>query len=973
MIEVEAPDGTVVEFPQGTPPDVMTRAMQQRFGSPAQQAIAASAGLSQPPTPQSVAAAAASPAPPAERTWGDTAAGVAAQTMRGARRGVANIAGLPVDIVNAVMGFAGAPVSPTPFGGSRSIDAALGAPAQVAAAGLNAAGVPASAEIAPPANAAERVMGRIGEEVGAAVIPAGAALRAGGAGVQAVRAAGPTQTGLAQLFSAPVEAARTIGRGMAESAAVNPTRFATNEAAAAIAAGTGAGLVNELTGASTARERTTGQNLGDMAGAIGGVGALAAGRGLVGGAGSIAGALTGSPRFADEIVKANVADELLRHAATPPGPNGIIDSTPLVDAIMGGRRVGQSIPGFQETLGDRTGNAGLQALEFNTAGQRPGAFNARATANTQAVDAAMRPIEPQTPASALREEMLVERNRRLSDAEIQRLNAQDAFGDASQRVQPTMTGEARGADIRGALADAQTAARTQVDEAYRPINEADAPVDIGPLAQRFGELQQQTPLATQPAIPDAATVPQRLIPEGADSAQVPLREVMATRSALTSAERGAAATPGQEQAARLAGDFRGATDDFLDNAMPAELADQYRAANTARRDVADRFERPGDAVADVLRTRPGGDFATPDSGVARRFVQSDQQRISDFQALMREAGDNPRVVPAVRDEILQAVQSRRLLENPRQLEAYLGQYKTLLSDQRFADVRQELSTAAGLRRALDDATGAETRVQRQLGTDERPGSSPVGQFLRFGNERQAEAMRTVMASPNPAQAIDDVLRFVNDDPKAVDGARRAFWDAMQERSRRAGQTTQGADGTQPWMPERLHRFINDPANAAVAERLWRDNPEHLARIRELADVLRQTDTRQRGRAAGTSGTGQIMNQSIMPSTETLASRSFAIQRGVVGVPFTATTIGAVIARKAVARQQTQLFQTMIDEALMNPDWAAALLRENNPANRAALARSAKGWMGNQASTLAEILGPENETNDAIMRGSNVNR
>lgn len=33
MIEIEAPDGSIVEFPPGTPDDVMTKAMQQAFGS----------------------------------------------------------------------------------------------------------------------------------------------------------------------------------------------------------------------------------------------------------------------------------------------------------------------------------------------------------------------------------------------------------------------------------------------------------------------------------------------------------------------------------------------------------------------------------------------------------------------------------------------------------------------------------------------------------------------------------------------------------------------------------------------------------------------------------------------------------------------------------------------------------------------------------------------------------------------------
>jgi hypothetical protein len=952
MIEVEAPDGSIVEFPTGTPPDVMSRAMQQRFGappSPAQQAIAAGNMLSQPPTPQSVAEAAMRPPAPPEKTWGETAVGVAAQGMRGARRGVANLAGLPVDALNAIMRFAGAPVSQTPVGGSRFLDQTLGLPNQALAAGLNAVGVPASPEVSAPSGPLERIAGRVGEEFGAAALPAGAMIAAGRGGIEAARQMSP----LARYFVEP--------------AALAPGRFAAGEATAATAAGLGAGVVNEFTGAATARDRTAGQNLGDFLGAVGGVGTLAAGRAVAGGLGSILGALTGNPRYADDVVRTNVADRLLEASGTPPGAGGVVDSQPLVQAIMAGRRVGDSIPGFRETLGDRTGNPGLQVLEYNAAGARPGAFAQRSADNAQAVEQAFTPVQPQTPPGALRSEMALERDRRLMDAETMRLNAQGAFDDAAQTVQPTMTGEGRGADIRGALSDTYDTAQAGVREQFRPIDEAAVPADAAPLARRFDDLEQQTPLALRPELPAAAGVPRQLVPEGADAAPVPLREIMAVRSSLTGAERAARATPGQEQAARLAGAFRGATDEFLETAMPPELAGQYRAANAARLDVADRFERPGDAIADVLRTRPGGDFATPDSSVARRFVQSDNQRISDFQALMREAGDDTRVVPAVRDEILSQVQSRRLLENPRQLEAYLGQYKTILSDPRFNDVRQELTTAAGLRRSLDDAAGAETRTQRQLGTPEREtGTSPVGRYLRYGQERSADAMRTVLSDADPAKAIDDVLRFVNDDPKAVDGARRAFWEIMEQRGRRAGETTRQGD-TQPWMPDRLSRFLADPVNSAVAERLWRDNPEHLARIRELADTLRQTDTRSRGRAPNTSGTAQIANDSIMPSTETIASRAFAVQRGVVGVPFTALNIGAIIARKAVSRQQKALFDRVLDEALVNPDWAAQLLRENNPANRAALARSAKSWLGNQTSTLVEMVNDRDETNDAVMR------
>jgi Pyridoxamine 5'-phosphate oxidase len=74
----------------------------------------------------------------------------------------------------------------------------------------------------------------------------------------------------------------------------------------------------------------------------------------------------------------------------------------------------------------------------------------------------------------------------------------------------------------------------------------------------------------------------------------------------------------------------------------------------------------------------------------------------------------------------------------------------------------------------------------------------------------------------------------------------------------------------------------------------------------------------------------------------------------------------------VRRAQSEGIQRLLDDALLNPDTAALLLKENNPANRAALARRAKIWMGNEASTLIDILDeqPDDDLKGMIMRDRN---
>lgn len=174
-------------------------------------------------------------------------------------------------------------------------------------------------------------------------------------------------------------------------------------------------------------------------------------------------------------------------------------------------------------------------------------------------------------------------------------------------------------------------------------------------------------------------------------------------------------------------------------------------------------------------------------------------------------------------------------------------------------------------------------------------------------------------------------------------------------------------GKRQWRGDWLKSWLEKPSTSAVAERLYRDKPEDLEKLRALADVLDNADLRTRGKASGTSGTGQGFNQVLSP--ETLQSRMYAWMRGQVSGTYLATSIAAVIARRAIRNARGDAIERMTDKALLNPDFAMKLPKDNNPANRAALARKAKGWLGNEASTFVNLLNEDDdETNRAIMEG-----
>lgn len=109
MIEVEMPDGTIAEFPDGTSQDVMRSALQKRFGAP--QAL--------PPSPEQ----------PSEPTAWDTAKDIGGAFAAGAARGAADLVGLPGTISdftnNALSRAFGLPQLPqSPLSGNTAREAA---------------------------------------------------------------------------------------------------------------------------------------------------------------------------------------------------------------------------------------------------------------------------------------------------------------------------------------------------------------------------------------------------------------------------------------------------------------------------------------------------------------------------------------------------------------------------------------------------------------------------------------------------------------------------------------------------------------------------------------------------------------------------------------------------------------------------------------------------------------------------------
>lgn len=783
-----------------------------------------------------------------------------------------------------------------------------------------------------------RIAGRAANEIGAALIPAGGALAAAGRmGVQGARNMG-----------GPVG-------DIVESAAVNPTNFATKELAVSGGAGAGAGVAREMASDGDPSTVTPGEAAADILGALfGGV----ATQGTIIGAGAardFAGAVTG--RGGSDMVKQVVANEIGTAAGAPEVRPGVTDTSGLATLLSGAKRVGDTIPGFIESTGDVLKNAGVQALEYGRqSGPNAGLYSQRRSQNVEAVDTAIEGMAPDATPGAFREPLAANRDAALAESSDTATAAQEAFEVAAQRMEASMSGEARGQTIRGALDEAKVAARAVEREAWSAVS---GEVDPAPLVQAFEDVTNRLPIADGDlvsTINNQLSTPARIV-ERAKGGLVDLEEITSLRSSLSEAWRVASAN-GQDNQARIIKQYLDTVDGFLDE-IP-RLAEPLKAARQTSKDLNDRFTRRGTPVADALATRPSGGPVAPDSSVAGKFVQPDEGQASNVNRLLRETAsvsDNAILDPtdaknALADEIKAGAQP--FLNKPDRLEGYLKQYDSVFA--KFPELKAELGSVANLRRAADEAMGNKAATEARLGAPGKPGSSAVAKYLQYGDERAVDAMAGVVNAKDPKAAIDELLSFAGTDPQTIEGARSAFWQLMRRDAKSSGATTKTAAGEQPWRPASLYNFLTDPKRAVVAERLYADNPEHLANLRGIAEELRGVDLRTSAKAPNTSGTPQsLQGNAILPSTETLASRSFAIQRGQVGLAYTGVSLASVMAKRAQMIGKGKEYQTLLDKALLDPKVAEFLMTEYNPANAAAMARTAKSFLGVRSAWVDEAL------------------
>lgn len=850
-----------------------------------------------------------------------TVSGALASGADGFRQGVSGLLGMPVDA------FLGAAAGAASFATGREVRPAVTMSGLIDGA-LRLGGLIPDYQ---PRNGLERVVNRTGEELGGVLPTLGVPL------VAAARAplAAAGRTVPAGGFSG---GGRTVAETLSAPYLANPGGYVGREVGYGAAAGLGAGAAREVVGPDAGLAT-------DIVGSLGGTAgygmATGLGRALLDAGMTLFGSNAMKVRGAEEVVADRLmgqSEDMQTRAAT----GQPLDTGPLAERIRTPTAAEELVPGFRSNLGDRSGDVGLMTFTGNVDARSAAAANIRADRNARAVGEVFDGIAPGDP-SRFRGDLAAGVDARVSDAQTRALEAQRTMDAAVAGVQPVMPGAAaRGSMMRDSLQTARDVLAADISRQFEDIVNRAPDVAQDDLRVAVDDVRRGlTPTEVRRAAPSAeiadigaASPPAGPMPTDVErlaawldarDATVPARNVMSANSAIKQDTRTARAA-GQGLEARVKGQYSSALDDELLAAMGDDLAAEYGAAQARRRDMGDRFDRAGTATERVLRSDGASGYRLNDAAVPTAFFVDDAGRTGDFKAFMRETAGDPLAREAMADTILADVQSRKLLDNPEQLQRYMDQRSIVLSE--FPDLRTRLQEAGA-----DITTGRETQrasaeLEKNLTT---PGRSPEASFLKYGPGQEDRAIREVIAAPDGAAAARDLVNAAAT-PTARADLRSAFWRNLAGPDKQMQAKT--PSGTTRYRVGAMLKELKQPRSQAVAAELWADAPDELDRITQVMEALSAADGSSRTTIR--SGTGQTLLQGHDPAmtTSSLASRMRSVNRGQLSPTIAVIDVASTWLRRRGAQQRTQLMDDLMGQVVNDPEFAAYLLEKYNPATAA---------------------------------------
>jgi hypothetical protein len=868
--------------------------------------------------------AAASPVPSQQAP----SLGIVGYAGSGTAKGIADVAGAPVDLatagINAAMRggaavFGGTPPQiEHPFGGSESIEKALGYIPELLG-GTN------PTEAAPPTTPGEKLAYSIGRGASSLAIP--------GIGAEAV------------LAKSALEG-DSLGHAAAE--IIRGSGFGSNAAMGA-ASGAGYELAQDVVSE-------------PYKGAAGAIGGLAGGLGVAGVMG-----LTGAARnvvsHAWQMLdppEVRAARLILSKASDPAA----------FRAALAGEVAEPLVEGSEPTTFQATGDLGIGAYERGVAASPAGiaAFAARRSAQNAAQLSALHGVaDSNATASAVSNYI----EGRLQDITLDHAAnvaaASDSLGDALSRAGGTAFDNKTdyGTALRGSLDAMHQNAKSATNELWRAIDpDMKAAVPTVELQSGVTDLVSNIPgIAKQPTGEEAAIYDG--ISRFGDT--VPFSDMVALRSRLTDAMRAERLSPtGSPTVLRRLGITLDGVDNTLANAagdiastpgqampMVARLQAEANAwlrvkgegqanggpglspgtaglpgSTQFSQDIANRYAaaRAGTAaeketytrgpVGAVLRPGPTfGSFTMPGSSVPPALFDQPER----LAAFVKAAAGDPDTMNQMQDYAAWSLRNAAVRNgqlDPAKYQKWIGDHQYALRT--FPDVAENFANVATAQQSLDAALAAQkdalTAYQK----------SAARHFL--GDKDPVQAAGKALANP---EQFAELITALQGNPDAIAGMKRATVDYMLGKTLSTAEA--GTSGLQQIKGDTLQRFIAD--NRKTLSSLFSES-EMDAMNSVAADIQRANRSIVAAKIPGGSNTTQ--DTAMMQAGPSSILQSIILKMmGTTGGAFIGHPIEGYVAGSTMSAMQAARMDNLkaaVTELMLDPRKAAAAMAKVTPAS-----------------------------------------
>lgn len=372
-----------------------------------------------------------------------------------------------------------------------------------------------------------------------------------------------------------------------------------------------------------------------------------------------------------------------------------------------------------------------------------------------------------------------------------------------------------------------------------------------------------------------------------------------------------------------------------------EAAQQrYRAAADATRANAETFKNQ--TVGPVLTVGRNQPYRLTDTQVPERFMSSPE----GVQAFLDAGGNRDTLREALVGDLRQKATNPDGTLNPNRYQSWLrGREGALRS---FPELQTTLGDAAAAQTAVDAAAiaarGAKLDFQQ----------SAARHFL---NAEPAQAVQAALASKNPVADFAALSRMVAADPDAKAGLQRAVADYISQRF--IGNTEAlKSDQFQTFLKRNSlalrHVFSSDQMASmnAIAADLQRSN-------RSIAGSKLPGQSNTAQDLAGISGKMSVLRQYLSGGNH--GAEIAAALGGYLLGGYPGAIGGAVAGRlgdigrnalNSLKRAGIEKTDTLMTEALLDPDKARTILMVASPANRAVIAQR----LGTQIGALTAVAG-----------------